>query len=124
MKEILIKQIETYSNSIVAFIVLQGVTYSFYFGSNVMFNCHIKASYLLAEILTVLFILITILSILAIRYFGKKKSELAPEYKKVLITITKGKIVAVCIFGLFPACLTFFYGALVEVPKSCVKLIA
>lgn len=124
MKTILVNQIETYSNGIVTFIVLQGLAYSFYFGSNKMFNCLIKDSNLLAEALTILFTVITILSVIAIKYFGNKMAELFPEYRKVLITITRGKIVAVSIFGLFPAFITFFYGTLSEVPKMCEKLIA
>ena len=124
MKTILVNQIETYSNAIVTFNVLQGLAYSFYFGSNKMFNCLVKNSNLLAEVLTILFIVITILSVIAIKYFGNKKAELFSEYSNILITITRGKMVAVSLFGLFPAFLTFFYGALVEVPKMCEKLIA
>jgi amino acid transporter len=123
MKEILVKQIETYSNGIITFIVLQGVAYSFYFGSNEMFNCHVKDSTMLAELLTVLFIIVTIMSVIAINYLGKKNAELVPEHQKLLMTITKGKIVVILIFGLLPAFLTFFYGTLVEVPKVCEKLV-
>ena len=124
MKETLLKQLETYSNSVVAFNVLQGLAYSFYFGTNEIFNCRVKTSNLLAEIVTILFVLITILSIIAIKYFGDRKAELIPEYGHVIVTITRGKMVAVCIFGLFPAFLTFFYGALAEISKSCEKLVA
>lgn len=123
MKETFIKQLETYSNGIIAFSVLQGLAYSFYFGSNEMFNCHVKASHLLAEFLIILFVIITILAIIAIKYLGARKIELAPEYAKMIRTITIGKMVIVSIFGFFPAFLTFFYGASAEVPKSCQTLI-
>jgi hypothetical protein len=46
--ELLAKQIETYSNAIVAFFVLQGVTFLFYFGTNKFFNCLLKTSGFLA----------------------------------------------------------------------------
>ena len=119
MKDILVKQIESYSIGIVTFIVLQGVAYSFYFGSSKMFNCIVKDSNLLAELLTILFITITTLSIIVLRYIGKKQEELFPEYSNIVTTITRGKIVIVGIFGLLPAFLTFFYGALGEVRKMC-----
>ena len=42
--EILIKQIETYSNAIIAFVVLQGLAYSFAFGTSAHFNCLVKTA--------------------------------------------------------------------------------
>ena len=124
MKEIITKQIEIYSNSIIAFNVLQGLAYLYYFGSNSIFNCHVKGNDLLAEIITLIFIFVTVLSIIAIRYLGQKFSELASEYEDVISVFTKGKMVVVAIFGFFPAFVTFKYGVLVEVPKLCVKLLA
>ena len=38
----LAKQIETYSNAIVAFHVIQGLAYLYYFGTNQTFNCLVK----------------------------------------------------------------------------------
>lgn len=123
MKELLFKNIETYSNSVVGFIVLQGLAYSFYLGSNESFNCRIKGSEWLAELLTIQFFVITILAAVAIRYLGKKLVEIAPDSRDTLKAISEGKIVAVCIFGLFPAFLTFFYGVLTEAPKACEKFL-
>lgn len=78
---------------------------------------------MLAEILFILFVVITVLSIMAIKHLGNKIVGLVPEYEKIFIGITRGKIVVVSLFGLFPAFLTLHYGALASVPKLCEKLI-
>ena len=123
MKETLLKQIETYSIGIVAFIVLQGVTFSYYFGASEFFNCRVHTSELLAEVLTFLFVVVTVLSLIAIRYIGLRKAELCPEYDKIFKNITMGKIIIVFIFGIFPAFLIFYYSVIREVPKSCENLV-
>ena len=124
MKEILIKQIETYSNGIIAFIVLQGLVYSFYFGSNEIFNCQVRTSTLLAEILIGLFVVVTTLSIVALKYIGNIVAELIQEYEKIVNTIMRGKIVLVSIFGLLPAFLTYFYGIPDAIPTSCQNILS
>jgi len=40
----LITQIETYSNAIVGFVVLQALAFSFSFGTNEFFNCLVKTA--------------------------------------------------------------------------------
>lgn len=122
MKTTFLEQIETYSKSIIAFTVLQGLAYSYYFGSNKIFNCRIKSADYLAETLTAVFVLVAILSILAVINLGKEKSKLIPEYADEVRSMTIGKVVVVVIFGFFPAVLTFFYGVLGMVPIYCQKL--
>ncbi len=123
MQKTIFEQLETYSRSVVAFTVLQGLAYSFYFGTSETFNCFIKMSSFLPECLTVLFLVVLPISIIAISYSGKRMEELAPEYSTMLQKITLGKIAIVIFFGLFPAALTFFYGVMARAPDNCKRLL-
>jgi len=108
--EILIKQIETYSNAIVAFAVLQGLAYSYAFGTNGFFNCLVKTSSHLAEGLTLLFALALLLSIVATVALGRALKRISGEFRAVVAKIYFGKLVAVIVFGLVPLVLTSAYG--------------
>tara|TARA_R110000868_G_scaffold100344_1_gene275960 strand:- start:181 stop:558 length:378 start_codon:yes stop_codon:yes gene_type:complete len=119
MKEILFKQLDQYSLGIIAFIVIQGLTFSYYFGSNDVFNCRIHKSKFLSEILTFMFIFISILSMFGIKYIENKKMYLFPEYKIVGKNIIIGKSIIILIFGFFPPFLTFYYGYLGKTPDRC-----
>ncbi|MCG8672751.1 MAG: hypothetical protein MI867_25345 [Pseudomonadales bacterium] len=122
--EILFKEAETYTNSIVAFSVFQGLAYAFYFGTNSVFNCHVKSANLLAESLVVMFIVVAFLCSYAIYRLGKVRSRLNSDHSDLVISFAKGKIVVVMIFGFFPAALTFFYAVNVVVPSACQALIS
>lgn len=119
MKENIFNKIGNYSSAIVAFVVIQGLTYSFYFGSNQVFNCIIHNGKFLAEALSILFVVVAILCSHAIRSLGSIESSLASEYEHIIKQLTKGKVTVVLIFGLFPALLTLFYGVLGETPAIC-----
>jgi hypothetical protein len=108
--ELLTKQIETYSNAIVAFAVLQGLSYSYAFGTNAFFNCLIKTSSHLAEGLTLLFVLVTLLSIIATVLLGRALQQISGEFRGMVEKIYVGKLVAVIIFSLLPLALTVGYG--------------
>ena len=108
--ETLVTQIETYSNAIVAFAVLQGLAYSYAFGTNVFFNCLVKTSTHLAEGLSLLFALVTLLSIVAIAALGRTLGRIAGEFRSTVHKIYAGKLIAVVIFSLVPLVLTIGYG--------------
>ena len=108
--EILIKQIETYSNAIVAFAVLQGLSYAYSFGTNPFFNCLVKTTTHLAVGLTWLFGIVTLLSIAAMVGLARALRRLAGEFRDTVTKIYAAKVVAVIIFNLLPLGLTFCYG--------------
>jgi len=108
--ELLIKQIEAYSNAIVAFAVLQGLAYSYAFGTDEFFNCLVKTASHLAEGLTLLFVLITLLSIVATASLGRTLQQISGEFRSTIRKIYLGKLVVVIIFSLVPLILTIGYG--------------
>jgi magnesium-transporting ATPase (P-type) len=123
--EQLIKQIETYSNAIVGFAVLQALAYAHSFGSSELFNCLVKSSSYLAEGLALLFLLVTILLIVAIQYCRKTIRKVAGEFGDMVDKIYLAKIVAVVFFTLIPLTLTVGYGVMADRTKvECNKYIA
>jgi len=108
--EILVKQIETYSNAIVSFAVLQGLAFSFAFGTNAFFNCLVKTSPYLAEGLLLAFLLVAILSAVAIVGLGRALKHLSGEYRGIVNRIYLGKLITLTIFSLVPLVLTMYYG--------------
>ena len=78
--ETLVQQVETYSNAIVAFADPQGLAYSYAFGTNAFFNCLVKTSNYLAEGLTLLFVLVMLLSIVAVVALGRTVERIAGEF--------------------------------------------
>jgi hypothetical protein len=108
--ELLIKQIETYSNAIVAFAVLQGLSYCYTFGTSAFFNCLVKTSSHLAAGLTLLFGLATLLSIIATVLLGRTLQQVSGEFRGIVEKIYIGKLVAVILFSLLPLLVTVGYG--------------
>ena len=108
--ETLARQIETYSNAIVAFNVLQGLAYAYAFGTDVFFNCLVKTSNYLAEGLTLMFTVVALLSIAATMALGRTLQRLAGEHGSLVGKLYAGKLVAVILFSLVPLVLTVAYG--------------
>jgi hypothetical protein len=108
--EQLIKQAETYSNAIVAFTVLQGLAYCYAFGTSEFFNCLVKTAANLAAGLTLLFVVVSALAIVAILYLGRMMKQVAGEFHDAVRKIYLGKMVVVVIFSLTPLLLTLGYG--------------
>lgn len=108
--ELLAKQIETYSNAIVGFAVLQGLAYSYYFGTNAMFNCLVKTSPNLAVGLTIVFVVVIILSVFAVVYLGRIMREIALEFAHVVQAIYRAKLIVIVLFTLLPLAITVGYG--------------
>jgi hypothetical protein len=104
------KQIETCSNAIVAFAVLQSLAYAYAFGTNAFFNCVVKTASHLAEGLTLLFALVMLLSIAAMVGLGNALKTISGEFRAIVAKIHAGKLVTVIVFSLVPLVLTFAYG--------------
>ena len=119
--EELIRQIETYSNAIVAFSVLQGLAYAYSFGTNAFFNCLIKTSSYLAEGLTVLFAVVAVLSVAATVALGRTLRRISGRFGNVVRNVYLGKIVTVVIFSLVPLSLTVGYGVVDYAEKTQCK---
>jgi len=123
--ETLVSQIETYSNAIVAFAVLQGLAYSYAFGTNAFFNCLVKTASYLAEGLTLLFVLVMLLSIVAVVALGRIVERVAGELRSTVRKLYLGKSVVVIIFSLVPVAITYGYGVRDYPAKAdCKKLVA
>lgn len=108
----LVKQLETYSNAIVAFAVLQSLAYSYSFGTSELFNCLVKTASYLALGLTLAFTLVTTLMVIALMFIGRTMQSFAGEYSDLVRKVIRGKLVAVVVASLMPIALTFSYGVL------------
>jgi len=106
----LIKQLETYSNAIVAFVVLQGLAYAFAFGTNEFFNCTVKTAPHLVAILAGAFVFVGVLAVVAILWLGRTVGALAGEFREAVGKIYTGKVVVVLVFTILPLFLTLQYG--------------
>ena len=74
-------KIGSYANGLIAFVVPQGLAYSFYFRSNKVLNCTVHISAYLAEVLSRTFFVVTILAAFAAKKLGSLEIELVPEYE-------------------------------------------
>jgi len=112
-KSQLIKQIEFYSNSIVAFIVLQGLAYCYYFGTNELFNSFVKTGKGLSVGLVFMFSLTMLLSLIANIFIGKQIVALiGKEYMRLIRIIYFGKLFVILLFGILPIIVTLRYAVL------------
>jgi hypothetical protein len=109
-RDLLIKQLESYSNAIVAFAVLQGLAFSYAFGTNAIFNCTVKNAPHLAAVLAIVFVLVTLLLLAATVWLGRALESIAGEFVALVKKIYLGKLVAVLLFSVFPLCLILYYG--------------
>jgi hypothetical protein len=108
--DLLVKQLESYSNAIVAFAVLQGLAFSYAFGNNATFNCTVKNAPHLAEGLAIAFVVLTILLLVATAWLGRAMESIAGEFVALVKKLYLGKLVAVVLFSLLPLCLILYYG--------------
>lgn len=120
----LIQQIETYSNAIVAFAVLQALAYAYAFGSNEMFNCYVKVATYLAAGLSLMFLVVMALLVAAIHFCRRIVGQLVEVHREAVDRVYRGKLVAVIVFSLLPLLLTFNYGVLIDSPTvECNRLL-
>ena len=108
--EDLAKQVELYSNAIVGFSVVQALAFASTFGTSASFNCTVKTTTHLASGLLLMFAVVFVLSVIAIRQLGKTMVALAGRYKNVVRKMYAAKIIVVVVFTLLPVSLVFTYG--------------
>jgi hypothetical protein len=108
--EKLIEALETYSNAILGFIVLQSLAFSYTYGTNPHFSCIVKTKQFLAEGLIVHFLFSTILACSAIVMMSKTMQRVASQHRDVLRRMYLAKIIAVLLFAGLPVVLLFLYG--------------
>lgn len=104
-KSDLAKQLDLYSNSIVAFIVFQGLAFCYNFG-NAGFNIIVKANMSLSIGLTILFFVNTVLALFANRFLRLRLLELSEEYGEIVKAVYIGKSIVISIFGALPILVT------------------
>ncbi len=110
--ELLVTQLETYSNAIVGFVVLQAIAYSFSFGTNEFFNCTVKTARFLADGLAFHFVAVTVLTCFATIAIGRLLLQVSQENSAIVRKVYLAKCIAVAIFTLLPLVITVAYGVL------------
>ncbi|MCX5849868.1 MAG: hypothetical protein NTW65_10505 [Deltaproteobacteria bacterium] len=108
-KEEIAKQLELYSNSIVAFIVFQSLAFCYNFGTSENFNSILKNSKSLSLLLILIFILAYALALYANRYISRKLQEFSEEYSPIVKATYMGKSIVISIFGFLQITVTICY---------------
>jgi len=108
----LIKQVELYSNAILAFVVAQSLVFSFTFGTNAEFGCVVIAQKPLALGLLAHFVLSSILAVVAISYLGRALQRLSQENHALVRLLFLGKCVIVVMFAIIPMLVLLWFGVL------------
>ncbi len=103
------KQLEFYSNAIVAFIVIQSLTFCFNFGTSVNFNNILRTNQVLSISLAVAMLIVMLLSLYAIHFLGSRLQQLSVKHQETIKTIYRGKAVAVVVFSVIQICVTIVY---------------
>ncbi len=106
----LVTQIETYSNAIVAFAVLQALSYLYAFGTSELFNCLVKTLYSLAWSLSLSFVVVGVLLIVALNFLGKQLIVLSGKHAGIVKKIYVAKSVSVFLATLMQVTITVMYG--------------
>jgi hypothetical protein len=108
----LITQLETYSNAIIGFVVLQALGYCLAFGTNEFFNCVVKTATFLALGLTVHFVAVTLISCYATLAIGRLLCRLSQANGEIVKRVFLAKCAAIGLFTLLPLVITFNYAVL------------
>jgi len=103
------KQLELYSNTIVAFIVFQGLAFCYTFGTNDRFNSTLKTNISLSVGLAVLFFVTMALALFANHFLGQKLEKLSGEYGRIVKAVYLGKAGVIGLFGALPIIVTVRY---------------
>lgn len=104
------KQMELYSNAIVAFIVFQGLAYCYNFATNPSLNTLVKTKMSLSVGLTIVFFMTGSLAFIANNQMRPKLEALSGEYGPLVKRLYFGKSVVIILFGLLPILVTVMYG--------------
>jgi len=108
----LVKQLELYSNAILAFVVAQSLVFSFTFGTNAEFGCVVIAEKPLALGLLAHFVLSTVLAVVAITYLGRALQRLSQENQALVRLLFLGKCIVVVMFTVIPILVLLWFGLL------------
>jgi hypothetical protein len=109
----LIELLETYSNAILGFTVLQSVAFAFTYGTNARFSCLVKNEPWLAPGLIAHFFLSSLLACVAIVFLGRairKILKLEQPASNILGIVYRAKSVAVILFAAIPLFTIGMYG--------------
>ena len=107
------KQLESYSNAITAFIVLQGLGFCYQFGVNSGFKTIVQQRWTLSVVLLALFTAVLVGSLYANRKISVALQNRLDENDKSLAKhISIGKAAVIVLFGLLPILVTLLYGLL------------
>ena len=116
----LVKQIETYSNAIVAFFAVQGLTYLYYLGLSERFICLLKTRDYLAIGIVIGIIAGAIASIIAIRYLSDVLGSLSSANSTIVRKIYSAKWIVILFFASSQVVVTVFYVILSNsIPLEC-----
>lgn len=108
----LVTQIETYSNAIVGFFVVQAIAYCVSFGTNEMFNCLVKTANHLALGLSIHFCVSTVLACYATLFLKKQVLRLCQQNADIVSRIYLAKAVVIVLFSALPLGVTLTYGVM------------
>ncbi|MBA4422971.1 MAG: hypothetical protein C0390_07690 [Syntrophus sp. (in: bacteria)] len=97
-KEEISKQLELYSNSIIAFIAVQSLIFCYNFGTSEFFNCILKNTKGLSVFLAGIFFFAYVLAWIAHYRIFKMLKELNGEYSQIVKSAYIGKFIAICVF--------------------------
>lgn len=103
------KQLELYSNAIIAFIVFQGLAFCYTFGTNVKFNSILRANLSLSVGLAALFLLTMVLGLFANYFLRQKLEGLSGEYRQLVKELYRGKAIVIVLFSALPLVVTVRY---------------
>jgi magnesium-transporting ATPase (P-type) len=116
------KHIDTSSNAITAFAVLQGLTFVYTFGTNQFFNCLVKSVPYLAYGLIASFVVVTGLMVVAMSVLRRRMAEITKPYDRIVREMYRGKLAAVVVAALLPITITYWYGVHLHNPTvDCAK---
>lgn len=103
-------KLELYSNSIVAFSVIQSLAYAFYFGNDCEFNTVIKTAPFLAEFLLLMFILVAVFGAFGVVRIGHELAAVVQSQSRMLRKMAFAKVCVIVFFMALPIFLTVAYG--------------
>jgi hypothetical protein len=105
----LAQQLEFYSNSIVGFIVLQGLVFCYNFGTSEQFNKILKEYSIFSICMSLLFVIVLAFALCTNKYLLNTLIELNAEHRKIITTIYKAKAIIILIFGALPIIITLIF---------------
>lgn len=104
------KQLEFYSNAIVAFVVIQSLTFCYNFGDNTGFENILKTNDCFSWIITMATLLIMLLALYANNSISLKLQKVVDGHRDTIKKIYLGKAIVIIIFSLLQIYIIVFFG--------------